>query len=92
MVIAAFFNVTPHAVSRHRVKVTGVRGHRIRGPIQASSSLPSRIRTAAELYAKGLPVKEIAEKMGIKEVSDTTFILPDILKCTRKNTIGGSLE
>jgi DNA-binding CsgD family transcriptional regulator len=63
--IAAFFNVTTHTVSRHRVKVTGVRGHRIRGPIQVSSSLPPSLRTAAELYAKGLPVKEIAEKMGI---------------------------
>jgi len=63
--IAAFFNVTTHTVSRHRVRVTGVRGRRIRGPIQVSSSLPPSVRTAAELYAKGLPVKEIAEKMGI---------------------------
>jgi predicted transcriptional regulator len=73
-VIAAFFNVTPHAVSCHRVKVTGVRGHRIRGPVQVSDSLPPSLRTAAELYAKGLPVKEIAEKMGIKVKSVRHYI------------------
>jgi len=72
--VAAFFQVKYYTVARHRVEVTGVRRFRARGPVPVSDSLPPRVRTAAELYARGMPVKEIAEKMGISGKSVRLYI------------------